>query len=239
MAKLEEVQEKLDYLDETKQLLKQAIKNKGQTIQDDDPFREYVEKVQSIKTDNFWFNELPGITPARPSDYQVGQDFWWFAPISSVVDVGYVTCVRLTMGRPKDTSNTFVTGYLVVSVYKVEIINNSKKITSRIVNILDPEYPIYTQDRITYEGNEWFNYNYSGLNVSKENVLYGQTFLDSTGIVNGTMSNNGTLNYIPLETPQTIPAGYTSGGTISGMDITITSDYGNCLSLSKQILGIS
>ena len=69
MAKLDEVQEKLDYLDETKQLLQQAIKNKGQTIQDDDPFREYVEKVQSIKTDNFWFNELPGLTPARLCDY--------------------------------------------------------------------------------------------------------------------------------------------------------------------------
>lgn len=37
-------------------------------------------------------------------------------------------------------------------------------------------------------------------------------------ILFGTMPNNGALNYSASEEDQTIPAGYTSGGTISAID---------------------
>lgn len=42
-------------------------------------------------------------------------------------------------------------------------------------------------------------------------------------IVNGTMLNNGTLNYTPTTSQQTIPAGYTSGGVVEA----ITDGFGN------------
>lgn len=44
------VEEKLDYLLETKALIKNAIISKGQTITDDTPFRDYVNLILAIKT---------------------------------------------------------------------------------------------------------------------------------------------------------------------------------------------
>lgn len=41
-------QKKLNYLDETKQLLRAAIVEKGQTISDADPFRSYAKKISGI-----------------------------------------------------------------------------------------------------------------------------------------------------------------------------------------------
>ena len=42
------VTDKLNYLNETKQQIKQAIINKGQNINDEDTFRSYVEKINNI-----------------------------------------------------------------------------------------------------------------------------------------------------------------------------------------------
>ncbi len=42
--------QKLQYLNETKNQIKQAIINKGQNIQDNDSFRSYVEKINNIST---------------------------------------------------------------------------------------------------------------------------------------------------------------------------------------------
>ena len=44
------VEEKLDYLLETKALIRNAIISKGQTITDDTPFREYVNLILAIRT---------------------------------------------------------------------------------------------------------------------------------------------------------------------------------------------
>lgn len=46
----ETVEEKLNYLLETKQLIKEAIVNKGQEINDDTPFRDYAALITAIKT---------------------------------------------------------------------------------------------------------------------------------------------------------------------------------------------
>lgn len=46
-------------------------------------------------------------------------------------------------------------------------------------------------------------------------------FYGKNGIETGTMPNNGALNYNPSTSVQTIPAGYTSGGTISVVDASI------------------
>lgn len=44
------IQQKLEYLDETKSLIKQAIIDKGQEITTETPFREYVQKIKDIET---------------------------------------------------------------------------------------------------------------------------------------------------------------------------------------------
>lgn len=61
-----------------------------------------------------------------------------------------------------------------------------------------------------------FLYNINDTNVNSNQVLTGKTFYNQAGRQIGTMPNNGTLNYTPNTTQQTIPAGYTSGGSVSG-----------------------
>ena len=61
-------------------------------------------------------------------------------------------------------------------------------------------------------------YNGSRTTVEPTNVLSGKTFIGSSGKSIGTMQNNGALNYIPATTQQSIPSGYTSGGTIAAIN---------------------
>ena len=44
-----EIDNKLDYLNETKNLIKEAIINKGQEVLDTDTFRSYAEKINNIE----------------------------------------------------------------------------------------------------------------------------------------------------------------------------------------------
>ena len=61
-----------------------------------------------------------------------------------------------------------------------------------------------------------FLYNVNDTTVNPNQVLTGKIFYNQAGKQIGTMPNNGTLNYTPNTTQQTIPAGYTSGGSVSG-----------------------
>lgn len=67
-------------------------------------------------------------------------------------------------------------------------------------------------------------------------ILLGKTAYINTGKITGTMPNNGLLTYTPNDDTQTIPAGYTSGGIISPMDITTSGEYQTALSLSRRLL---
>lgn len=99
-----------------------------------------------------------------------------------------------------------------------------------------------TQDRqsyMTYNNKTYYSYIDCGLTTSKSQVLSNIRFLGSTGIERGTMPNNGNLTYTPSENKQSIPAGYTSGGTILPYNITQSQDYQSCLSKVNLILGDS
>ena len=61
-----------------------------------------------------------------------------------------------------------------------------------------------------------FLYNVNDTTVNPNQVLTGKIFYNQAGKQIGTMPNNGTLNYTPNTTQQSIPAGYTSGGTVAG-----------------------
>lgn len=73
-------------------------------------------------------------------------------------------------------------------------------------------------------------------NTTQADVLINKAFINSNGIQYGIMPNNGELNYNSSTEEQTIPEGYTSGGTIAPSPITDT-EYDECLGLAQQILG--
>ena len=82
-------------------------------------------------------------------------------------------------------------------------------------------------------------YDTSGADISAGDVLIGKTAFGASGSVSGSMANNGsTSGTIGSKAGTvTIPAGYTTGGTVS---LTNVSDCvaGNILS-GKSILGVS
>lgn len=47
---VQDLQDNLNYIEDTKNLIKQAIIAKGQTITDNDTFRSYKDKIAAIKT---------------------------------------------------------------------------------------------------------------------------------------------------------------------------------------------
>ena len=62
MAKLEDIDAKLDYLEITKALIKEAIENKGQEIEETDTFREFVNKISNIQTKSNFHHLVVGTT---------------------------------------------------------------------------------------------------------------------------------------------------------------------------------
>ena len=82
-------------------------------------------------------------------------------------------------------------------------------------------------------------YDTASANITASDVLTGKTAYGSTGSVSGSMANNGsTSGTIGTKAGTvTIPAGYTTGGTVS---LTNVSDCiaGNILT-GKSILGVS
>lgn len=77
--------------------------------------------------------------------------------------------------------------------------------------------------------------NTSDATATANDILNPKTAYGKDGKLIGTMPNNGELNYEVSTSEQTIPAGYTSGGTIAASPLT-QEDYNNCLSISYDIL---
>ena len=71
--------------------------------------------------------------------------------------------------------------------------------------------------------------------ITNSQAISGSIYYDKNGRQIGTMPNNGELNYDVSTSEQTIPAGYTSGGTIEAARQT-NEDYDGCLELAQQIL---
>ena len=86
---------------------------------------------------------------------------------------------------------------------------------------------------VTKDGVCW---NLSNVGTTEDKVLSGYKYGNYDGIKTGTMSNNGELNYEVSTSEQTIPAGYTSGGTIAASPLT-DSEYDECLKVTQEILG--
>lgn len=109
-------------------------------------------------------------------------------------------------------------------------------------NELDKIKEIYTTtdnpDFASLERNGIKYFNTSDSNISAGDVLENKIAYGKTIKIMGTMPNNGELNYEVSTSEQTIPEGYTSGGTIAASPLT-DSEYDECLETTQQILGQS
>jgi hypothetical protein len=72
--------------------------------------------------------------------------------------------------------------------------------------------------------------------ATSEEIAGGKVAFIRDGKTIGTMTNNGELHYTPNNEEQTIPAGYTLGGTIDSIED--SADYNDCINLANDILSI-
>lgn len=87
------------------------------------------------------------------------------------------------------------------------------------------------------QGTEY--YDTSDVNAIASDMLSGKKAYSTNGLITGTMPNNGALNYTPSEQEQSIPQGYTSGGTVNAIDYSNTltpAEYTTALATANEIL---
>ena len=97
-------------------------------------------------------------------------------------------------------------------------------------------------------GDVLIGYSFNGITVANNNLIFnssnilsGNTFYtNQLQPIMGSMLNNGELNFTPSAQEQTIPEGYTSGGTVAAVDYSNTlspEEYTTALNTAKQIKG--
>lgn len=84
-------------------------------------------------------------------------------------------------------------------------------------------------------------YDTAGATVAASDVLTGKTAFGSSGSVSGSMANNGSTSGTISTKSGTvsIPAGYTSGGTVSILSSAVEDLTASTLLTGKTVLGIS
>lgn len=80
----------------------------------------------------------------------------------------------------------------------------------------------------------------SDATASQNHILTGYTAYIASGKVSGSLANNGVLNYTPSTSSQSIPAGYTSGGTIEAVTSSIDNNIkAENIKKNVTILGVT
>lgn len=80
----------------------------------------------------------------------------------------------------------------------------------------------------------------SDATASQNHILTGYTAYIASGKVSGSLANNGVLNYTPSTSSQSIPAGYTSGGTIAAVTSSIDNNIkAENIKKNVTILGVT
>lgn len=125
------------------------------------------------------------------------------------------------------------TGVMRLSTFFFGFVEDSSILTTNKIN----KWELSASDSVNYIKYNNIDY-YPGINkATTKDVLLGKSVESIDGdIIKGSMPNNGELNYNSSTEEQTIPAGYTTGGTIAPAPLTDT-EYDECLELTSQILG--
>lgn len=98
---------------------------------------------------------------------------------------------------------------------------------------------VSTEDKLAGLSRDGENFiNLSDSDVTASDILKNKTAYSKDGKIKGIMPNNGELTYNSSEEDQTIPLGYTSGGTINAFDITTSLVYQASEELCNTILGV-
>lgn len=177
MADYEKVMDKLDYLDDTKGLIKDAIIEKGQDISEDVAFREYVEKIKEISSGDVklfnTYQEMQEYSKAKDGDLALVYNTD-FVDLYSNVSFSAVCIPKvITLGS-------------VVTQSKVFFANNDED------NYMQVYISQFNADNITD------SYLRIDLNSNKQSVILNY-LADETGLTytfnNGTINNTSSIEF--------------------------------------------
>ena len=122
MADYDNVMRKIDYLDDTKQQIKEAIIEKGQQIEDDDPFREYVDKIKELSNGDIrLFNTIDEMNsdqkPKKENDLAVVYNRT-LEPIAANISFGSIVIPKIFhLGSISENSRNFFAYNSSSSIY--------------------------------------------------------------------------------------------------------------------------
>ena len=131
--------------------------------------------------------------------------------------------------------NIFTKPYLFRNGSKILITENYDKIAEEIG--LTPEQIVEGNTVLNIKGSGKTGIDTSDATVNPNQILEGQTAYANGQKIEGTMPNNGALNFAPSDEQQVIPSGYTEGGYVQPADIETLKDYNTYLSIAGEILG--
>ena len=126
---------------------------------------------------------------------------------------GFGGMVRTNSNFTRKVVNTWISNRDITlqggTIHKSDIIDNEPGIH---IDVDNTRYLVHTN-----KSSSWNKIlDTSNADATASDILTNKTaFVNNTKLI-GTMPNNGTINITPGTTAQNIPAGYTSGGTVSG-----------------------
>ena len=154
-------------------------------------------------------------------------------PLTELTDIEYLWTwknILLAHGKSEnvlkvyiinnDLSLEFVTQISTEGMNMTPLSNSSawfKLISNGLLYFCDIQEGEYAITSLTIKDKNYLLLPAALNNTTASDVLYNKAFINSDGLQYGTMLDNGELTYTPTTSEQTIPTGYTSGGTISAV----------------------
>ena len=305
--------DKLTRLRDTKNAIKQAIINKGQTVSENDTFNSYATKINNIDTVDAQaktvtpttsqqiiepdqnYNALSSVTVnavtsaidgnIQSDNIKSGVTILGVAGSQNVIDTSLASGVipvytvegnfpfvlntetgyyvgsgklkdgSLVMTFDNDQTRDIVLSYKgsglsgdgVVQVLLDDVVVDSLTDTNEYTNFIVADVftgshviAVRVPSMMTTTTLEVKMVSNSEQGINQATVLNNRTGYVNGAKVTGTMADNGVLSYIPSTSSQVIPAGYTSGGSISAVTSSIDSNIqSDNIKSGVTILGVS
>lgn len=145
----------------------------------------------------------------------LGKNIWYYQ--LDFINGTKVAILSTEINTSKSSPYIVFSNY-VRSTSLISLSNDLTRVTIDTINTEPSEERVLESFSI---GSARFFNMYEG-NATTDQILKGRTAFNSVGKVTGSMMNNGSLEYVPSEQEQTIPAGYTSGGLVKAIDYSNT-----------------